>query len=345
MNTTIQCLNNISELTNKLLKLYNTQQISIEKQPFTYAFSNLLYDLNNTKEKYIVPSLFKEIIGKLNPLFEGLHAADAKDLIFFIIEKLHKELNKAQQIQQQNCKIDYQQQELDSRDENKMYIKFINDFKQKNDSFISHYFYGIHRVTMKCENCGLIKYSFQAFNILIFQLKKVKDEMKKELGQFYQKYQKLNLYNAFEVEQKEELLKGENMIYCNGCKGLHNGKHRQQIFGLPAVMIVILNRGKDNRDFNEEFDIPEILDFSKTNLIFNKDSYKKFFLCGVITHIGESGSAGHFIAYCRNNPNSGFICYNDSIVFDVSIKDAISTTISAKDYEKRTPYILIYHKI
>jgi hypothetical protein len=33
-------------------------------------------------------------------------------------------------------------------------------------------------------------------------------------------------------------------------------------------MIVILNRGKDNRDFNEEFDIPEILDFSKTNLIF-----------------------------------------------------------------------------
>ena len=135
------------------------------------------------------------------------------------------------------------------------------------------------------------------------------------------------------------------MIYCNGCKGLHNGKHRQQIFGLPSVMIVILNRGKDNRDFNEEFDIPEKLDFSNSNIVINNVSFKKFFLCGVITHIGESGSSGHFIAYCRNNPNNGFICYNDSIVFDVSIKDAISTTISVKDYEKRTPYILIYHTI
>ena len=49
MNATIQCLNNISELTNKLLNLYNTQQINIEKHPLAYAFSNLLYDLNNTK--------------------------------------------------------------------------------------------------------------------------------------------------------------------------------------------------------------------------------------------------------------------------------------------------------
>jgi ubiquitin C-terminal hydrolase len=103
MNATIQCLSNISELSQNLLNIFNNKQFDIDTQPLTVAFSSLLYELINSKEKYIVPSLFKEIIGKLNPLFEGLHAADSKDLIFFIIEKLHKELNRAQQIQQQNC--------------------------------------------------------------------------------------------------------------------------------------------------------------------------------------------------------------------------------------------------
>jgi ubiquitin C-terminal hydrolase len=335
-------LSNISELSQKLLNIFNNKQFDIDKQPLTVAFSILLFELINYKKTFIVPSIIKEILGQLNPLFEGLHAADPKDLIFFIIEKLHKELNQAQQIQQQICKIDYQQQELDSRDEKKMFNKFINDSSQKNNSFISRNFYGIHRISMKCESCGVTQYSFKAFNLLIFQLKKVKEEMKKELGKYYQK---LNLFDAFEVERKEELLKGENMIYCNACKSLKNGKLKQQIFGLPSVMIIILDRGKDNTDFNEEFDFPEKLDFSNTNIIINKNSYQKFFLCGVITYLGGSGSSGHYISYCRSGPNNGFICYNDSSVFDVSIKDAISTTISAKDYEKRTPYILIYHKI
>ena len=195
---------------------------------------------------------------------------------------------------------------------------------------------------MKCDSCNLVKYSFQTFNLLIFQLRKTKEEKKKELG--YNK--QLDLYDAFEVEQKEELLSGENMIYCNNCKGLRNGKHQQRFYGFPNVMIIILNRGKDNKDFNEEFIIYEKLDFTKTNLIVNKESYQKFFLCGVVTHLGESGSSGHFIAYCRNDPNSTeFICYNDTIVSNVSIKDALSSNISRNDFEKKTPYILLYHRM
>ena len=344
MNATIQCLSNINELSNHLLKKYEKQDFNIDTQPLTVAFSSLLFELLNSKDKYIVPSLFKEIIGKLNPLFEGFHAADSKDLIFFIIEKLHKELNKPQQNQNQNHQIDYNQQELESRNEQLMLNKFINDFNTKNISCISKNFYGITQSIMKCENCGVTKHSFQAFNLLIFQLKKVKEQKKKELGDYYNDFVKtLNLYDAFEVEQKEEDLKGENMIHCNNCRKLNNGIHQTKIYGLPGVLIIVLNRGKNNKDFNEEFEIYEKLDFNDRNLISNQNSFKKYYLCGVITHLGESGSSGHFIAYCRNDPNSGFICYNDSIITDVSIKEAISSKISYNDFEKKTPYILIYH--
>ena len=93
----------------------------------TAAFSSLVYELYNPKEneKYIAPKVFKEIIGELNPLFKGMHAADAKDLIFFIIEKLHKELNPIDLEKLKTPQIDFEQQELNSTNEQLMLQLFF----------------------------------------------------------------------------------------------------------------------------------------------------------------------------------------------------------------------------
>jgi ubiquitin C-terminal hydrolase len=93
MNATIQCLSNVKRLSDELLKNYG--KYDIKSQPLTLAYSSLIFDLFNNNQKYIAPNIFKKIIGVLNPLFEGNHAADAKDLLFFLIEELHKELNQA----------------------------------------------------------------------------------------------------------------------------------------------------------------------------------------------------------------------------------------------------------
>ena len=108
-----------------------------------------------------------------------MHAADAKDLVFFIIEKLHQELNKNSNIQE-TPQLNFAQQEKNSKNEFLIRDLFINDFSSKNNSIISQIFYGITRSTMKCDDYKEIKYSFQTFNLLIFQLKKVKEEMKKK---------------------------------------------------------------------------------------------------------------------------------------------------------------------
>ena len=206
---------------------------------------------------------------------------------------------------------------------------------------MSDTFYGITRSTMKCNGCNIIKYSYQTFNLLNFVLKKVKEDKLKEIGKKY--YYGIDLFDCFDSDKKEEILNGENMIYCNKCKGLKDGKHQQIIFGLPSVLIIILNRGKNNQDFDEEFKFYETLDFTGTNYIINDNSYKKFYLCGLITHLGESGIGGHFIAYCRNNINDKFLCYNDASVCEVNIEDAMKAKISDNEYEKKTPYILFYH--
>ena len=217
--------------------------------------------------------------------------------------------------------------------------KFIKEFKL-NRTIISDIFYGINRFIVKCNNCGTTKYSFQTFNLLIFPLKKVKEYKMRQIGRGNLD---LNLYDAFYCEQEEERLEGENMIYCNVCRQLSPGVHQQQIYGMPNILIIILNRGKNNQDFNEEFRFDEILDFTNTNLVINKNSNLKYYLCGIITHLGESGDRGHFIAYCRNSLNDPFTCYNDAAVSQASVADAMATKISKKGSERKTPYILIYH--
>ena len=341
MNSTIQCLSNIKSLTKDLLKKYQSNQFNSIEHPLALAYSNLLFILKTSKDKYIDPTLFKSTIGELNPLFKGMHPADAKDLFFFIIEKLHQELNKPIALSGNNQKIDFRQQEIDSQDEIKTLKNFLKDFKLNNQSILSNIFYGYMRSKMKCNGCGITKYSFQTFNLLIFQLKKVKEFKRKLIGG--NNYYNLNLIDSFECEKQEEILDGDNMIYCNNCKGLRPGIHQQSIYLLPNVIIIILNRGRNNQDFNEEFVFPKILDLTDQNIIIQKDSFHKFYLCGIITHLGESGAGGHFIAYCRNNPESNFLCYNDAQVSEVSIEVAMSSKISNNEYEKKTPYILLYH--
>ena len=116
------------------------------------------------------------------------------------------------------------------------------------------------------------------------------------------------------------------------------------IFSLPPVLIIVLNRGKNAQDFNEKFEFPEILNFIGTNYVTFEGSYKKYFLCGLISCIGGSTSNVHYISYSRNSMNDKFVMYNDTLVSEnIDIEEAMKYIISDNDNEKLTPYILFYH--
>ena len=339
MNSSLQCLANIDIFLEKLLidlsKLNNQNT-----ETFTKAFFILLYQLKTSKEKYLDPSNFKSSLGKFNSLFEGNNASDAKDLILFILQRLHLELKPIKN--NSNGQMNFYQQEQISLDDNISFECFNNDFKSSK-SCVSETFHGIYKIQLKCDGCQRIKYSYQTFNMLTFILKKIKDDKINSLGQYYNG---INLYDAFDTDGKEEILKDENMIFCNSCQGSHTGSTKQSIYRLPPVLIIVLNRGKNNQDFNEEFNFPEVLDFNNDYkfVISNDNNYKRFFLCGIITHLGESSSSGHFICYCRNNLNDPFVCYNDTQIAEgIEIDAGMSCNISENSYEKKTPYILFYH--
>ena len=65
-----------------------------------------------------------------------------------------------------------------------------------------------------------------------------------------------------------------------------------------------------------------------------------FYLICIITHFGESGTDGHFIAYCRAGPESPFYCYNDISVKLSNDKYAIETRISHIESNKK--HLILY---
>ena len=340
MNSTIQCMSNIPEISDYLINNFNV--FNSNTHPLTLAFNNLLINLliNPENKKYINPKYFKSVVGELNPLFEGYQAGDSKDLLFFLIERLHSELNMPKQNNFPNQIKDFNQLEIQARNKVLMFNNFIQEFNNVNNSKISDIFYGVISSTMSCKGCNVTKYSYQTFNMQIFQLKKFKDDKIRAYGQ---QNVKLNLMDCFIFSANEEILDGDNMIYCNNCKKLTIGKNKQDIYSLPKILIIVLNRGKNNADFNEEFEFPEYLDFSNQHLILNPNSKMKFYLMSIITHLGESDSSGHFIAYVRKGTTNQFLCYNDAVVSEVTSNEALKSKISNKGSEKITPYILFYH--
>ena len=120
---------------------------------------------------------------------------------------------------------------------------------------------------------------------------------------------------------------------------------KEYIYGLPSVIIIELNRGDNNKDFNEEFNFPLILDFTGENIIINQNSFHKFYLCGMISYIEKNNYDydTHFISYSRYNSNDNFVCYDDKDVYESSVEEALSSRIPKYNNKNKIPYILFYH--
>ena len=148
----------------------------------------------------------------------------------------------------------------------------------------------------------------------------------------YQNYI-LNLYDCFNYYQKVEFFTGQNSIYYNNCNNLQNANYMNLLYAVPTILSIILNRGKNNADFKEKFNIS--MDLNLMNYVGENPNTANYYLIGVVCHVGESSMNGHFFAYCRSHIKSPWYKYNDEILSQCNEQEILSAA---------TPYILFYHK-
>ena len=233
-----------------------------------------------------------------------------------------------------NCSESYNEYE-----QNQSFNHFYREF-QNECSIISDIFFGINETTNVCLNCknnynskGLnnpIIYNYEVFNSIMFSLEEIK---KYSLNNNNQINKDISLNDCFSYIQKDELLNEENQLKCKICKQKCDFVYNSKIYKSPNILIIIIDRGKEN---NIKLKFSEILDIS--NFVLQKDKIKLIYnLYAVITCINDNKINKYYIASCKSPINNKWYKYNDEKVSSIN-------NIQKEIIDFETPLVLFYQK-
>ena len=261
------------------------------------------------------PYNFKKVLGRWNSQFKKFEANDSKDLILYLMQTMHEELNYFGGNNSNNLARPNQYDKIST------FMYFMNSYNALNFSIISQIFYGTYENVTLCNKCKKLLYNYQKFEFISF-------------GMYDYKNKEFDIYNGFEDNSKPQQLKGENQFYCNTCKKLEDAEITSRIIQPPNKLIINIDYGKNKAfkpsevKFNEEIDITRFVCFDFGVPI-------KYKIIGVCTHLGYSGSSGHYIAYCKHRESGKWYNFNDSYCGECN----------QSDIYRGSPYLLLYEKI
>ena len=345
MNSTLQCLLHVSELVNYFLYEYKNDKDTLKNKnknsPTLGKISEVFYELvlgvnsknnkeNTTSKKFgfmnlfkskeeensFSPKNFKNILGTCNSQFKDFSANDSKDLLLYLLQTMHEELNYFGD----NPPINLPQPNQEDRASTFMY--FMNFYNNQNFSIISKYFYGTYEIITTCHFCYTTIYNFQKFEFISF-------------GMFKYNKKTFDIIDGFKDNEESQELKGDNKFYCNKCQLLSEASSTCKIIQPPNKLIINIDYGINKKYNPSNIKFDDIIDITKY-VNFNFGTPIKYEITGVCTHLRPSGFFGHYVTFCKNKDNGKWYSFNDSSCNEIQYKDEIY---------KGSPYILLYEKI
>jgi ubiquitin C-terminal hydrolase len=168
MNSALQCIRAIKELTNYFLNYFDETQLNINNSLgtggfLTLAYVNFLYNLNNCHKEYYTPKNFKNSIGIVDDRYSGKDQQDTHEFMNFLIDCLHEDLNKVINkpiIKRKDSDIsnNYSNELI----EQKSIIEWNNHLK-RNQSIMVDLLYGQYKTTISCPSCKYKSINFSIF--------------------------------------------------------------------------------------------------------------------------------------------------------------------------------------
>lgn len=121
----------------------------------------LLWDKNAL---CVAPHRFKQKIGETAPRFTGYQQQDAQELLVFLLDGLHEDLNRVRQ----KPYIEFQDDQ--GRSEEVVAEEHWNNYLKRNDSIVVDLFTGQHKSTLECPRCSHTSITFEPFVYLSLPL-------------------------------------------------------------------------------------------------------------------------------------------------------------------------------
>lgn len=326
MNSILQCLCNAPHLADYFNRNcyqddINRSNLLGHKGEVAEEFGIIMKALWTGQYRYISPKDFKVTIGKINDQFAGSSQQDSQELLLFLMDGLHEDLNKADNRKR------HKEENNDHLDDLRAAEHAWQKHKQLNESIIVALFQGQFKSTVQCLTCHKKSRTFEAFMYLSLPLASTS---------------KCTLQDCLRLFSKEEKLTDNNRFYCSHCRARRDSLKKIEIWKLPPVLLVHLKRfsydGRWKQKLQTSVDFPlENLDLSQY-VIGPKNSLKKYNLFSVSNHYGGL-DGGHYTAYCKNAARQRWFKFDDHEVSDISVSSVKSSAAYILFYTSLGPRI------
>ena len=164
MNSSLQCLQNTPELSKYFLQDKH-EQYKYKSSPgplssggeMVKAYEQFIKEAWWGTKGVVLPSQIKKVLGDNNPRFAGYDQQDSTECIISILDLLHEDLYK------QDARKEYYT--CDTTLKNAPLISW-NQHLMRNESIILDLFHGQQQTNYRCDKCGFITRSFDAYSVL-----------------------------------------------------------------------------------------------------------------------------------------------------------------------------------
>ena len=328
LNTALQCLASTNPLTEYFLGFPWRDELNRDNPigaggKIAEEFGQLISDMwevnDNSKHKIISPNSFKKTLGRFQPQFQGTQQQDVQELLAFLLDGLHEDLNRV--INKPYVEDAESDGKLDKQDE--LAVDSWRRYLLRNRSIVVDIFQGQLRNVLTCLSCKYISLKFDPYMYMSVPCNSETTTLSQCLAEFC----------------KPEILSTDCQWHCPKCQKPRDAEKKLDIWIAPPIFIVHLKRFMQNSK-GKRSKIDSFIDFPIRNLDLSNFLGKKgrsrhlYNLYGVANHHG-SLARGHYTAFARNARTNKWYKYNDSRINEIKDEDVVT----------KSAYVLFYSKV
>eukprot|EP00494_Astrolonche_serrata_P030109 UN30376 len=162
MNSVLQCLNQAPYLHEYFVKNIYKKELNFEnvlghKGKMATEWANLTQLMWSNKYTMVVPHEFKRTIGEINQTFVGFAQQDSQELLTFLLDGLHEDLNRVKK------KPYVEAIESDGRKDEIVAAESWTNFMKRNNSVLTDLTHGQLKSRVQCPKCDRISITFDPF--------------------------------------------------------------------------------------------------------------------------------------------------------------------------------------
>jgi len=159
MNSVLQCMSNTPPVAQYFLEERHWAELNRDNPlgnhgEIAKAFADLLKTMWSGNHHSFPPRAFKVQVGRFAPQFSGYQQHDSQELLTFLLDGLHEDLNRIMK------KPYIELKDAEGRSDEEVAQEAWETYRKRNDSVIVDLFHSLLKSTLVCPECGKVSVTF-----------------------------------------------------------------------------------------------------------------------------------------------------------------------------------------